>query len=112
MPAYNIEQITAGSSFSLVFRAQTSAGTPINLSGYSINSSIKEKYSSSTGIASFTSNITVPESGLCNVSLSAAQTSGLAAGVYVYQIYSNNTGTLDNISLLDGYLPIGPFPAF
>lgn len=112
MPNYNIEELFPGQSYSLTFRAETSSGIPINLSGYNIYSSIRERFSSSTGISSFNSNIVTPSSGVCTISLTSLQTSGLAAGVYIYSVYTKNSSTLDSIPLLDGYLPINPFPAF
>lgn len=112
MPSYNIEELKPGQSYSLTFRAETSSGTPINLNGYDIYSSIRERFSASTGIATFNSSIVTPGSGICTISLTALQTSGLAAGVYIYSVYTKHSSTLDSIPLLDGYLPINPFIAF
>lgn len=112
MPHYNIEELSPGQSFSLNFQAEAIDGVPLNLNGYNIYSSIKEKYSSVTGITSFNCNIVTPDSGICNASLTALQTSGLAPGVYIYSIYTKDLNTLDSIPLLEGYLPIKLFSAF
>lgn len=112
MASHNLSGISPGNSFSLLFRAKTCAGATVDLSGYSIFSTIKEKYSSSTGIASFTSTISVPESGICNISLSPTQTSGLYSQAFVYSVGVENTDTLDSFNLLNGYLFVDPFPAF
>ena len=107
MPNYNIEEITPGTTFSLT------SGISYNLSGFSnsLKSLIKEKYSKTTGILSFTSSIV--ESGNSNtfkISLTSTQTSGLSAGVYIYEVlFLSGSNTY---SLLDGYLPVGPFSAF
>lgn len=107
MPNYNIEELTPGTTFSLT------SGISYNLSGASnsINSLIKEKYSSSTGILSFTETIvTSGDSNSFKISLTSAQTSGLAAGIYIYEVlFLSGSNTY---SLLNGYLPVGPFAAF
>ena len=112
MPHYNLSGIHQGSTFSLLFKARTCAGATIDLTDYSINSSIREKYSATTGVTSFTSAITVPTSGICSISLTAAQTSGLASNIYIYSVNTSNSSTLDSFNLLEGYLLIDPFPAF
>lgn len=107
MTYYNINEIIPGTTFSFV------SGIDYNLSGSSnhITSIIKEKYSSSTGILSFTEAII--DSGASNtfqISLTPGQTSGLVAGIYVYEVIfvSGN----DRFALMNGYLPVGPFTAF
>jgi len=107
MPHLDLEAKN-NTTFSLLFKAKDCEGAGINLSGYSINSYIKEKYSASTGIASFTSTITVPQSGICSISLSSLETSGLAPNVYIYNITCNNTTITDVFSILEGHLLINP----
>lgn len=107
MAYYNIEELTPGTTFSL------NSGISYNLSGTSnsINSLIKEKYSSSTGILSFTETIvTSGDSNSFKISLTPAQTSGLAAGIYIYEVLFLS-GSETHL-LMNGHLPVGPFAAF
>jgi hypothetical protein len=105
---YDLSGISQGSTYSLTFRAVDSAGVPVSLSGYSIRSTIREKYSSTTGIASFNSSITTPNSGICNIALTASGAAAIAAGIYLYSVEVENYSTLDVIKLLDGHAYVNP----
>lgn len=110
MPHYDTETISPGSSFFLSFQASSCNGYT-DLSNYVISSQIKNNYSTS-GLLSFNSSVILPASGICSISLTPTQTSGLSPGVYVYSVNAYNSGTLDSISLLEGHLSVGPFPAY
>lgn len=108
MPHYDITDIQKYSDYSLIFQAKDSNGVPLDLNGYNISSCIREKYSSITGAASFISQISVPESGICSANLTAAQTSGLFAGTYIYTIQVTSSDFSTSFNLLEGYLNINP----
>lgn len=110
--AYLNINIIQGESYSLSFRAKDGCGEYINLSGYNAVGVVKEKYSSTTGIANFTSTIPYPESGYVNITLSPAQTRSLSPNVYLYDIivYTESTGI--EIGLLNGHLTLSPGISF
>ena len=107
MPNYNLSG-SAGSTFSLTFRARTCGGSIFNLSGYSISSSIRESYISPTGIASFVSTIVVPESGICNIMMNATGTAALPVGVLLYNVELSNSGGLNVLKPIEGKFLIYP----
>lgn len=107
MPHYDLSG-SQGSTFSLTFRARTCAGGIFNLSGYSISSSIREKYSSYTGIGSFNSSIIVPESGICNINLNATGMAALPVGILLYNVEVQNSGGLNVLKPLEGHFMIHP----
>lgn len=107
MPHYNISGYN-GSTYSLTFIVKNYGGTVFNLSGYSIRSAIRERYSSSTGIAEFTSSIVVPESGICSISLNATGMAALAPNVYMYNVEVANSGNLNVLKPIEGYFIVHP----
>lgn len=108
MPHYDISGFSQGSTYSLLFRAVDSVGTPISLSGYNIRSTIRESYADSTGVASFNSVITVPESGICNLSMSATNTALIPAKIYLWDCEAYTSSESDVIKLLYGHLYCNP----
>ena len=111
MPHYNISGYQ-GSTYSLTFIVKNYGGTVFNLSGYSIRSAIRERYTSSTGIAEFTSSIVVPESGICSISLNATGMAALAPNIYIYGTEVYNSGGLNVIKPLEGYFEVLPDACF
>lgn len=78
----------------------TQSGTPINLSGYTIDSDICRVIDDSI-IASFTPTITNAASGVFQLALTPATTSGLEAGLYKYDV-SATAGSGDRYYWLKG----------
>jgi hypothetical protein len=83
-----------------------SGGTPINLSGYTIDSDICGVLDDSI-IASFTPTIVNAASGIFELELPPATTSGIEAGVYNYDV-SATEGTGDRYYWLKGQLTVEP----
>lgn len=108
MPHFDLSGIYQGSTFSLLFRAVNCAGAPMDLSGYNIRSTIREKYSSTTGIASFDSTIVTPSSGICSIALTASGAASIAPNVYLYDCEVENPITLDTMKLLYGHALVNP----
>jgi len=106
MTGYNITNIYRGGDYSLIWQALDDNGNPINLSGYTFSSTVKEKYSSITGIESFIINLLTGQSGIFSIYLNNLQTSGLAVGTYPYTIQAQTTGSF--INLMGGYINVNP----
>lgn len=98
------------SSFSMNLAATDSCGNSLNLSGYGIYSNITPKYSNPTGVAQFSGTITSDISGIVNLYLSAAQTSGLYSSQYIYSVNAMSSGMGNVIGLLNGYINVYPSP--
>lgn len=108
MPSFDISDAYQYSDYSLIFQAKDNNGIPIDLSSYTLGSCIREKFSSSTGIASFITQISGPESGVCQANLSANQTSGMPPNTYIYSIQATANDLSTTFNLLQGYLNINP----
>lgn len=79
--------INAGSNFSQTFTLESSdTSSPLNLTGYTVQSQMR-KYSGSSTAINFTSSIILPETlGKILISLTATQTTSLKPGRYVYDV--------------------------
>lgn len=79
--------INAGSNFSQTFTLESSdTNSPLNLTGYTVESQMR-KYSGSSTAINFTSSIILPETlGKILISLTATQTTNLKPGRYVYDV--------------------------
>lgn len=108
MPHYDIQDVFQYSDYTLIFQAKDVNGIPIDLTDYTIGSCIRERFSAATGVANFSGVITVPDSGICSMFFSAAQSSGLAPNTYIYTIQVTSTEDNSSFNLLNGYLNINP----
>ena len=79
--------INAGSNFSQTFTLESSdTSSSLNLTGYTVESQMRKYAGSSTAI-NFTSSIGLPQtSGKILISLTAAETTNIRPGRYVYDI--------------------------
>jgi hypothetical protein len=79
--------INAGSSFSQTFDLESSdTNSSLDLTGYTVESQMRKYAGSSTAI-NFTSSIELPQtSGKISISLSAAETTSIRPGRYVYDV--------------------------
>lgn len=79
--------INAGSNFNQTFTLESSdTSSSLDLTGYTVESQMR-KYSGSSTAINFTSSIILPETlGKILISLTAAQTTNLKPGRYVYDI--------------------------
>ena len=77
--------IDQGTDFSVTVDVTDANGSPLNLSGYTAASQIRKSYASSSASATFTTSISA-SSGQVTMSLTDTQTSGLAAGRYLYDL--------------------------
>ena len=90
---YNLE-INQGATLSLVATWRDSAGTAINLTGYTARMQVRETYSSSTSIVSLTNAAGITLGGAAGtiaIAISATTTAALTApfsGVYDLELVS------------------------
>jgi hypothetical protein len=83
-PILNIV-IEKNASFAILVTVQGDNGTPINISGYTIQSQIRE-YPDAEIVQSFTTAITDGPNGKFNLSLTPTQTSALPSKNMVYDV--------------------------
>lgn len=99
--------IEQGSLFSLGMTVQQPKGTAYNLTGFTARASLKQNYTDTNPIISFTVAILVPTDGTLNVSLSSTQTASLTPGDYVWDLLiDNGAGTV--IRLVQGAVIVTP----
>jgi hypothetical protein len=108
MTGYDLTNVYQGGDYSIILQALDVNNNPINLSGYSINACIKEKYSSPTGITYFSGSLLTGESGVFQLYLNHTQTSGLSVKTYVYNVQAVNISINNYLNLFGGYLNINP----
>ncbi len=97
--SYDIN-INQGETFSLRLTAKDSAGTPINMLGYTATSLLRFRYSNTGTIADLSPSVVSGDapgydalpSGLIDLNLTAAQTSALPVVEGRYDIEIKNTG--------------------
>jgi hypothetical protein len=91
----NIEQ---GATFSTEVTINDINGNPKDLENYTVRSQIRKSYYSTTAI-NFDISIDSPSDGLITMEISAANTSNISPGRYVYDtvIEENSTGVVTRI---------------
>lgn len=85
MAAFTELTVERGTSFSTIITVEDSNGDAINLTGYTANSQIRKSYYSTTA-NSFTATVTGTANGEITLSMTAANTSNLAAGRALYDL--------------------------
>lgn len=109
---YNIT-IEQGSVFTLNLTYQDSAGTPINLTGYTARMVVRAKYASTTTLLDLTSAsgaITLSSVGVVIATATATLTAALSApqtGVYDLELYPGGVAA-NAIRLVEGRARITP----
>lgn len=100
-------EIDAGATFSTEITVSENDGTGKNLAGYTIKSQLRKSYYSSSA-TDFTINITDSANGIFEMGISAANTSNLRAGRYVFDVELENTidGTVNRI--FEGIITVLP----
>jgi len=77
--------IDAGADYSIIVTANQSNGDPLNLTGYTVKSQIRKSYASSTAY-DFTATVYSEVAGKIRLLLTAAQTSAIKPGRYLYDV--------------------------
>jgi hypothetical protein len=78
-------QIEAGATFSTEVTVNDANGNSKDLSDYEVRSQLRKSYYSTTAI-NFEINVTDPLNGIIEMTISAANTSNIRAGRYVYDV--------------------------
>ncbi len=107
MNSYNLD-VYQGDTLALGLTIKDDDGAPMDLSSYGLRGTIKQRYTSATGVALVIS-LDVPESGVATVALSSTTTSELPVGQFVYDVEAFPvTGNADTFKVLKGYVNVYP----
>ena len=103
--------IDQGATFTLEVIYKDSAGTPINLTGYTAALQVRQNYYDETALVSLTSPsngiVITPLLGKINITMSSTQTGSLDEGIYVYDLEINaGGGTITR--LIQGQFTVSP----
>ena len=85
MAAYSEIQVEQYATFSTTINVEDITGSALNLSGYSVNSSIRRSYYTNSSI-NFDAFVSAASNGEITISLSAANTSNLTPGRSLYDV--------------------------
>lgn len=97
--------IDQGTTFELDLNVSSADGSAKNLTGYTVAGQMRKSYYSTTYTA-FTANITDATAGQLEITLTAAQTSALKAGRYVYDVEITNSS--ETLRVVEGIITVTP----
>ena len=98
-----------GATFNVTITLDAVNNTPFDLTGYNANSQIKTSYYSANATATFTTSTgTDPAKGQVTLSLTHQQTSNIAPGRYVYDIYISNNSDTWRSRVIEGIVNVTP----
>jgi len=97
--------IDQGTTFALDLTVSGVDGSAKNLSDYTAAAQMRKSYYSSTA-TDFTATITDAASGQLEITLTAAQTSALKAGRYVYDV--EITSASETLRIIEGIITVTP----
>jgi len=104
---YNISAIQ-GNTLLLNLTANSSDGTPINLSGYLVRGRVKYKYSDTGHLLNLNPTITSYVNGNVNLSGNASEISAMPVGVFVYDLEAAEVSGEYVTKFLRGYFSVLP----
>lgn len=104
MASINNIVIDQGTTFTLSVELANDDGTPKDLTTYTVNSQLRKSYYTNTFTAFTTSKINL--TGEITISLSAAETSALKAGRYVYDIEIEDPS--ETVRVIEGIVTVTP----
>jgi hypothetical protein len=96
--------IDQGTTFSLTITLTNDDGTAKDLSSYTVSAQMRKSYYTSTYTAFTTAKVDL--TGELTISLTAAQTSDIKAGRYVYDI--EITSSAETLRILEGIVTVTP----
>jgi|13_taG_2_1085334.scaffolds.fasta_scaffold28128_2 uncharacterized membrane protein len=96
--------IDQGTTFSLTINLTNDDGTEKDLSSYTVSAQMRKSYYTSTYTAFTTAK--VDNEGELTISLTAAQTSDIKAGRYVYDIEIESSA--ETLRILEGIVTVTP----
>ncbi len=112
MPQYHLSGINQGSTYSLLLRAVDISGNAIDLTNYTLRSSIRVKYTDTVNISQFDLIKVNASNGIFNVALTATGAAAIPAAVYLYDIEAALAAEADVIKLMYGYCYVHPQISF
>ena len=98
--------IDQGTTFSLTINLTNDDGSAKNLANYSIASQMRKSYEATTKTDFTTAK--VDASGEVTISLTAAQTTAVKAGRYVYDVEITGTSPVETLRVLEGLVTVTP----
>lgn len=108
MAAYVELYIDQGTTFNNIINLTDDiTNTPINVSGYTVTSQIRRSYYSANIAANITCTITNASNGEITMSMTAANTSNIKAGRYVFDVKTVDTYDVTN-RVIEGIITITP----
>jgi len=106
MAVYSNLTIDQGTDFSSNIDVTDADGDRFNLTGYTAKGQIRKSYQSSTAV-DFTCTVSNAAAGIVTISLTAAQSNGMKAGRFVYDIEITSSGGAKT-RVLEGQVEITP----
>jgi hypothetical protein len=100
--------IDQGATFNSVVTLKNQDGTAINLNGYTVASQFRKSYQSSVSYNFIASVYNAPVHGQVRLQLSAAASSAIKAGRYLYDVEITNTFTEEKFRVLEGIVTLSP----
>tara|TARA_B100001113_G_C21063461_1_gene602256 strand:+ start:981 stop:1316 length:336 start_codon:yes stop_codon:yes gene_type:complete len=106
MAVYSNLTIDQGTDFSSNIDVTDADGDRFNLTGYTAKGQIRKSYQSSTAV-DFTCTVSNAAAGIVTIALTAAQSNGMKAGRFVYDIEITSSGGAKT-RVLEGQVEITP----
>lgn len=107
LPRYDID-VFKTVPFSSIVTVKDADGSPLDLTGYNISGSAFLGPSEDIKLCDFNTELTVPESGVISFSLSYEIVTQLPPTQGIYLLMALDSGNLNGIRVLNGYLNIYP----
>lgn len=99
--------VDSGSDYSNIITIASSTGGALDLSNYTVKSQMRKSYGSST-YYDFTASVYDAVTGKIRLQITAANTSLIPAGRYLYDIEITNTNTSAKTRVLEGIVVVTP----
>lgn len=100
--------IDQGSAYNATLPVLTLNNLPLDLTGYMGRGQIRRNYNATLAVNFLVEVQGDPEDGLVRISLTPAQTSGMKAGRYVFDIEVYTANDNDVIRVIEGQVTITP----
>jgi hypothetical protein len=101
--------LTRGSSYSASLTLTNSAGTRVNLSGYSGYAPVKTRYGATgSGLGEFVVSITSAVSGIFSLSMTDENSALLPCTQAAYEVNLYSSGSNDPFKYINGYVNVYP----
>lgn len=100
-------QIEAGATFFSDVVVSDNNGSPKDLTGYTLAAQLRKSYYSTTA-TNFVLNVTNAVEGMVTMSISAANTSNIRPGRYVYDVEMTHTSSGEVTRIFEGIVTVLP----